>query len=74
MIVCRKEMRLNDEIIAQLAHNSFAYSGAPPEVKHFGYAQIKTPYTILSFGPDRLIQPVIYRIEQQILGRSLILM
>ena len=39
--ICRKEMRLNDEIIAQLAHNSFAYSGAPPEVKHFGYAQIK---------------------------------
>ena len=39
--ICRKEMRLNDEIIAQLAHNSFAYSGAPLEVKHFGYAQIK---------------------------------
>jgi adenosine deaminase len=38
---CRNEMHFTDEIIAQLAHNSFAYSGAPSEVKHFGYTQIK---------------------------------
>jgi adenosine deaminase len=39
--VCRSQMKFNDKTIAQLAHNSFEYSGAPAEVKDFGFAEIE---------------------------------
>ena len=39
--VCRHNMGLDDSTLAQLAKNSFKYSGAPLEIKNSGLRQIE---------------------------------